>query len=98
MFESRAGKEASEVEGVIFHATAGVLGTCAGPKNECQRIQRSPRATESGRVYRLEYKNSLADPNWTALPLVAGNGRMLQLTDPTATTNMRARFYRVRRW
>ncbi|HXP60746.1 MAG TPA: hypothetical protein VN829_09655, partial [Dongiaceae bacterium] len=30
--------------------------------------------TQSGRVYRLEYKSSLADANWVALPLVAGNG------------------------
>ena len=53
-------------------------------------------ATQSGRVFRLEYKNSLADSNWTPLPLVAGNGRGLTLTDPTATESQR--FYRVRRW
>jgi len=27
----------------------------------------------SGRVYALEFKDSLADPNWAALPLLAGN-------------------------
>jgi len=52
--------------------------------------------TQSGRVYRLEYKSSLADANWIALPLVAGNGGVRQLTDPTATGAQR--FYRVRRW
>ena len=52
--------------------------------------------SESGRVYRLEYKNSLSDGDWTALPLAAGNGRVLTLTDPTATGAQR--FYRVRRW
>ncbi len=52
--------------------------------------------TQSGRVYRLEYKNSLADGNWTALPLVAGNGGVRTLSDPTAAGAQR--FYRVRQW
>jgi hypothetical protein len=52
--------------------------------------------TQSGRVYRLEYKNSLNDTNWMALPLVAGNGDMLMLTDTTATGSQR--FYRVKQW
>jgi hypothetical protein len=53
-------------------------------------------STQSGRVYRLEYKNSLAEPAWTPLPLVAGAGHERTLTDPTATGAQR--FYRVRRW
>jgi len=52
--------------------------------------------TQSGRVYALEYKDSFTDTSWTALPLVAGNGGMKVLTDPTATNSQR--FYRVRRW
>ena len=52
--------------------------------------------TQSGRVYRLEYKSSLADVEWTALPLVAGNGTNLVLTDSTSPGSQR--FYRVRRW
>lgn len=52
--------------------------------------------TRSGRVYRLEYKTSLTDGAWTALPLVAGNGGVRTLTDPTA--NGAQRFYRVRQW
>ncbi len=52
--------------------------------------------TQSGRVYRLEYKNSLADSDWTPLPLVAGTGGERTLTDPTASGTQR--FYRVRRW
>lgn len=52
--------------------------------------------TQSGRVYRLEYKSSLAEDNWTALPLVAGNGATRTLTDATATGAQR--FYRVRQW
>ncbi len=52
--------------------------------------------SQSGRVYRLEYKNSMTDAEWTPLPLVAGNGKDLVLTDATALDA--ARFYRVRRW
>jgi len=52
--------------------------------------------TQYGRVYALEYKNSLTDSQWTALPLVAGNGGLRTLSDPTATGQQR--FYRVRRW
>ncbi len=52
--------------------------------------------TQSGCVYRLEYKNSLEETNWNALPLVAGNGGSVVLTDATATSSQR--IYRVRRW
>lgn len=52
--------------------------------------------TQSGRVYRLEYKDSLADAAWTALPLTAGNGSVRVLSDGTAAGAQR--FYRVRRW
>lgn len=52
--------------------------------------------TQSGGVYLLEYKNSLNDSNWIGLPLVPGNGRAVQLTDPA--TNAVQRFYRVRAW
>jgi hypothetical protein len=53
--------------------------------------------SQSGRVYVLEYKSSLNDNIWTALPLVAGTGRPLTLTDP-GSMNVPQRFYRVRRW
>lgn len=52
--------------------------------------------TQSGRVYRLEYKSSLAETNWQKLPLVAGNGRFRTLTDATAGNG--PRYYRVRQW
>jgi hypothetical protein len=52
--------------------------------------------TQSGRVYVLEYKNSLTDSHWTALPSVAGSGRMQSLID--STSNASQRFYRVQRW
>ena len=52
--------------------------------------------TQNGRVFALEFKNSLSDINWTALPLVAGISGMMTLQD-TANTNSQ-RFYRVQRW
>lgn len=51
---------------------------------------------QCGRVFRLEFKDSLADADWTTLPLAAGNGGMLTLTDPSVPNSQR--FYRVRRW
>jgi len=52
--------------------------------------------TQSGRVYVLQYKNSLAETNWISLPLAAGNGGTLTLTDLTTTDF--GRFYRVLQW
>jgi alpha-tubulin suppressor-like RCC1 family protein len=52
--------------------------------------------TQVGRVYRLEYTDTLQDVHWTALPLTAGTGSVRTLTDTTA--DGRQRFYRVRRW
>jgi alpha-tubulin suppressor-like RCC1 family protein len=52
--------------------------------------------TQNGRVYASEYKTSLTNSAWTALPLVAGNGAVRTVIDPNATSFQR--FYRVRRW
>jgi hypothetical protein len=52
--------------------------------------------SQSGRVYELEYENSLTAANWSALPLAAGNGTNIVLTDPTVSSS--GRFYRVLRW
>ena len=52
--------------------------------------------TQSGRVYRLEYKNSLTDSEWIGLSLVVGNGGIRILSDPTASGTQR--FYQVRQW
>ena len=52
--------------------------------------------SEVNRVYRLEFKDSLEDPDWKALPLVAGTGKPITLLDPAPSTA--CRFYRVRRW
>jgi alpha-tubulin suppressor-like RCC1 family protein len=52
--------------------------------------------TDSGKVYGTEYKTSLTDIAWSPLPLVAGNGTLLTVTNSTATNSQR--FYRVKRW
>lgn len=52
--------------------------------------------TRSGCVYQLEYKDTLAGKTWKPFPLVAGNGRLMTLTDPAAGSA--TRFYRVRSW
>ncbi len=52
--------------------------------------------SQYSRVYRLEYQDDLSGSGWIGLPLVAGNGGPLGLSDPTATGGQR--FYRVRRW
>jgi hypothetical protein len=46
--------------------------------------------------YALEFKNSLSDTNWTALPAVSGSGSLKLLLDPDATVPQR--FYRVGEW
>jgi hypothetical protein len=52
--------------------------------------------TDRGKVYALEYKNSLSAAQWTLLPLVAGTGGEIDLVDTNAAA--RQRFFRVRRW
>jgi len=52
--------------------------------------------TRNGRVYRLEYKNSLTSQTWSALPLQAGSGGTLPLNDPSPSALQR--FYRVTQW
>ena len=52
--------------------------------------------TLNGRSYALQYKHSLAATNWTAVGTNAGNGALILLTDPTATTT--PRFYRMQQW
>ena len=52
--------------------------------------------TLNGRVYSLEYKNTLTDTNWTTASLFAGTGGTRTLTDAHSTGAQR--FYRVRQW
>jgi alpha-tubulin suppressor-like RCC1 family protein len=52
-------------------------------------------STRNGRVYQLEFKNSLTDAAWQSLPLQAGTGGSLSFLDPTNSTQ---RYYRVLQW
>ncbi len=52
--------------------------------------------TRSGKVYALEYKNSLQESDWSAFPLTFGTGGTRTITDPAATNSVR--FYRIREW
>ena len=51
--------------------------------------------TQNGRVYQLKYKNSLTNGAWQSLPLNAGTGTNLLLTDPAISSQ---RFYEAQRW
>ena len=52
--------------------------------------------TRNRRVHALEYKDSLDGTTWATLPLVAGNGGTLTLTDSAATAP--PSLNRVRQW
>jgi len=52
--------------------------------------------TRNGRVYRLEYKNSLTSQIWSAFPLQAGLGSTMHFSDPAPSATQR--FYRVSQW
>lgn len=52
--------------------------------------------TSNGRVYQLEYNNSLATTGWSKFPLQAGMGGTLRLVD--LAPSIASRFYRVSQW
>lgn len=52
--------------------------------------------SRSGRFYASEYTTSLQGTAWWRLPLVAGNGHLLTLTDLSASGVQR--FYRFQEW
>jgi alpha-tubulin suppressor-like RCC1 family protein len=70
----------------------------AAPKNisHSNVTSRINVPTLSGKIYILEFKDSLTNPVWTALPSTAGNGTIQTLIDSAA--NGPQRFYRVRQW
>jgi hypothetical protein len=51
-------------------------------------------ASQSGKSYTVQYKNSLTDPAWTDLEKLVGTGANLSITDPAAAQRP-TRFYRV---
>jgi hypothetical protein len=67
------------------------------PFTDLKRISNSFNLTvptQYGHLYWLDYKTSLADTNWRALPQNPGIGNPLILTDTVATNTQR--FYRIR--
>lgn len=52
--------------------------------------------TDRGRIYSLEYKNSLTDPDWIPASLILGTGYEQELSESNPPVSNR--FYRVRRW
>jgi hypothetical protein len=50
--------------------------------------------TYAVKSYELQYEDSLSDSNWSSLPSVRGNGRIMVLSDTNACVSHR--FYRVR--
>jgi alpha-tubulin suppressor-like RCC1 family protein len=52
--------------------------------------------TQSGRVYVLQFNDSLVNTNWTSSPMVPGTGAERVFMDSTAGAT--TRFYRLRRW
>lgn len=67
----------------------------SGPKRVGNTFNCSAN-TENGRVYVLEYKDSLSATSWTSSSLVLGTNTEREFIDSSAGTA--ERFYRVRRW
>lgn len=82
----------------------GLLNAIPGTLPKTQPVSVSRQGTnvslsfpsQSGRVYQLEYKDSLTDPIWKTAPLAAGNGGVLGFINSAPQSNQR--FYRVRQW
>ncbi len=52
--------------------------------------------SDIGKIYSLESKDSLTSPDWTALPMIVGDGQLKALLDPSDSVPQR--FYRVRQF
>jgi parallel beta-helix repeat protein len=73
-----------------------ILQATAVEPRRCGNVFSLLLPTQSGRTYRLEFRNSLNESNWSPLPLVAGDGTTKTMMDTNAFDTQR--FYRVRRW
>jgi hypothetical protein len=83
-----------------WHHGLSLLGTPAPPSHVLPLALKGTSfklalPTERGKIYRLEYKNSLADRQWILLAPQSGDGTVQILADPGA--NVPRRFYRVYR-
>ena len=86
-----SGQDAGWVDEVSFTSTGGPA--LVAPFFATNTFGVSAQ-TVNGKTYVLEFKNTLTDSNWTALPGVLGDGTIKVLLDPNA--NSLQRFYRVR--
>jgi alpha-tubulin suppressor-like RCC1 family protein len=95
--------------GNVVAITAGVFHSMAlkanGTSSPYVRLSNPTRVgntfncsanTQSGRVYVLQYKDSLATTNWNSFSSVPGTGAERVFIDSTA--GVARRFYRLRRW
>lgn len=74
----------------------GTLSVCSSTIVSIQKNSTTTVSftTMSGRIYTLQYKNSLSDASWTSLPgPTTGTGSVMSITD--STPQPPTRFYRV---
>jgi hypothetical protein len=83
-----------------YHSLALLTGSIPVPqllRPVRQGSQFSALAQTLNRMnYALEFNNSVAMTNWSALSTNPGNGALRMLTDPAATGARQ--FYRMRQW
>jgi hypothetical protein len=91
-----------QISGGYVNSLALVSSAPFAPEAELSRLERGTNGfniglavSRHGRVYQLEFKNSLMDAAWQSLPLQAGTGGSLSFVDPTISTQ---RYYRVVQW
>jgi hypothetical protein len=88
-------RESSPALGTLRAVGSAAGGLIASPKRD-GGVFTCVISSEFGRQYSLEYKDSLNDPAWTALPPTVGTGALLVLRDPSGPRVHR--IYRVRQW
>jgi len=93
---------ATMVAAGYYHSLAVVKGVSPPLRVPLANPARGPNGfsfslpTQSGRVYRPEYKLRLTEMNWTPLPLCYGSGGALRFTLPVTASHQV--FCRVRQW
>lgn len=80
---------------LIGMAPPSITSVLSTPIVESNQFSVKLNSTRNGRVYQLQFKSSLSENTWQSLPLMAGTGGSLTLTDPNRRV---ARFYRAVVW
>ncbi|MEI6566347.1 MAG: hypothetical protein WCR20_06715 [Verrucomicrobiota bacterium] len=86
----------------LFHSLAVVASpTPSNTTGPVELLLAADRCTvgfpgEMGKVYRIQYTDSIRDLNWQALPLTTGVESRMHLTDPSPPRGQR--FYRLQSW